>query len=302
MSRSQFGPKRLIAALAIFVAVMIGLIVVAGEHRRRLYHGRTIAEWQTAMLDTSAGVRDTAAYALTRLAPMSPAAMKTVIEAEAETLADPDSDVGEEATSALITLGRDGSDVVPVVAGVLERSPNHLAREHACQVLAALGPTAATARPAVVEALRDVDAGVRLVALSTLARLGLPTTQLGAVRQMVADTDADVRATAIETLVVLGAPPDTLLTVAVHAARDPDALVRVQAVYALAASRQSALIVDRLARALADSDPRVRGAAATLLGRLGPAARPAAAALERAASDTDREVRLIVEQSIRAVR
>jgi HEAT repeat protein len=111
-----------------------------------------------------------------------------------------------------------------------------------------------------------------------------------------------VRAAAIEALIALHAPAETLRAIGERAAQDPDAVVRVEAAYALASSGSPARVVPGLVVALDDVDPLVRAAAATVLGRLGPAASGATDALERAATDTDREVRAVATQSLRAVR
>jgi vesicle coat complex subunit len=293
---------KLVASLVCAVAVTIGLISYGQAHRKAVYHGRSLFEWQAALFDTSAGVRDTAAYALTRLVSSSPSALAAVIRAEAMMLADENSDVREEATSALVTLHRESGYVVPTVVQVLDRSPSRDARIQAIQVLAALGSNAAEAAPSVIRALDDSSATVRLVAVAALGRVGLAAENIGVVVHASADGDADVRAAAIETLVTLNASPDTLLMVAERRAHDPDAAVRTQVAYALAATHRGELVVPRLVQAISDRDPRVRGAAALLLGRLGPAARGATPALERAASDSDREVRRVAEAALVAVR
>jgi HEAT repeat protein len=295
------------AAIAImsvlgFAAGVIGLVEYVRDKRRMTYHGRSLAAWFAALGDTHAGVRDTAAYALTVLVPESPDALPAVIRAEARTLADTDPDVQVEATSALITLGRGAGVTVPAMVAVLERNPNPSARVHAAQVLSALGQDARVAIPVVIGALEDSNATVRLAAVGALVRLGVPAGQLGAVLGASTDSDAAVRAAGIEALIALHASVDILWVVAERAARDPDPIVRVQAAYALASTGGTVQVVTRLLVVLADADARVRGAAATVLGRLGPAARGAAAALERATGDSDREVRAIATQALRAVR
>jgi len=291
----------LITLLALAVGV-IGLLQYARERRRTVYHGRSLAEWLVALGDARADVRDTAAYALTRLAPAFPAALPRVIRAEADVLDDTDEEVQREATAALITLGR-GSDItVPTMVGVLARNPNASARVHAAQVLGALGQGARAAIPVVIGALSDSNASVRLVAVSALAQIGLPADQLVVVARASTDRDAGVRAAAIESMIALNAPAETLRAIGERAARDPDAVVRVQAAYALASSGSPARIVPRLVAALDDEDPLVRVAAATVLGRMGPEARGATVALEHAAADSDREVRAVATRSLRAVR
>jgi HEAT repeat protein len=259
----------IVSVLALAVGV-IGLLEYARERRHTVYHGRTLAEWLTALSDARAGVRDTAAYALTRLVAASPRALPTVISAEARALGDADEDVQAEATAALITLGPQSDSTVPAMIRVLTREPNPSARLHAAQVLGSLSHDAGAAIPVVIAALSDSSASVRLVAVSALARMGLPTEQLDVVARASTDSDAAVRAAAIESMIALQAPAAMLRMIGERAARDPDAVVRVEA--------------------------------ATALGRVGPEASEATAALERLAADSDREVREVATQSLRAVR
>jgi HEAT repeat protein len=291
-----------IVSVLAFAVGVIGLLEYVRERRRTVYHGRTLTEWLAALGDARAGVRDTAAYALTRLVAISPRALPTVISAEARVLGDADEEVQAEATAALITLGP-GSDItVPAMIEVLGRNANPSARVHAAQVLGALGQGARAAIPVVIGALADSSASVRLVAVSALARLGLPADQLGAVARASTDSDAAVRAAAIESMIALHSPAEVLRAIGERAAHDPDAVVRAQAAYALASTGSPARVIPRLVVALDDVDPLVRAAAATVLGRLGPEAIGATRALERAAADSDREVRAVATQSLRAVR
>jgi HEAT repeat protein len=262
-----------LVVLLALAAGVIGILEYARDSRRTIYHGRSLAQWLTALESTHAGVRDTAAYALTRLVPALPTALPSVIRAESRVLGDPDEEVEREATAALITLGP-GSDItVPTMIGVLARDPNPSARMHAAQVLGALGQRAGASIPVVIAALADSNASVRLVAVSALARIGLNTNQLDVVARVATDSDAAVRAAAIESMIALHAPAEILRTIGERAAHDPDAVVRVQAVYALA----------------------------TVLWRLGPDDRDATVALERAAADSDREVRAVASRTLRGV-
>jgi HEAT repeat protein len=292
----------MVGALLALVAGVIALLEHARERRHTIYHGRSLAEWLVAIDERQAGARDTAAYALTRLVPAFPAALPTVIRAEAHLLGDADEEVQAEATAALIALGPSSDITVPTMIGVLARDPNASARVHAAQVLGALGQLSRAAVPTVIGALADSNASVRLVAVNALGRIGLPVDQHRIVARVSTDSVAAVRAAAIETLIALHAPAQTLRAIGERAAQDPDAVVRVEAAYALASSGSPARVVPRLVAALDDVDPLVRAAAATVLGRLGPEASGATVALERAATDTDREVRAVATQSLRAVR
>jgi len=291
-----------VVALLALAAGVIALLEHARERRHTVYHGRSLAEWLAAIDERQAGVRDTAAYALTRLVPAFPAALPKVIRAEAHLLGDADQEVQAEATAALIAVGPSSDITVPTMIGVLARDPNASARVHAAQVLGALGQLSRPAIPTVIGALADSNASVRLVAVNALGRIGPPVDQHLIVARVSTDSDAAVRAAAIEALIALHAPAETLRAIGERAAQDPDAVVRVEAAYALASSGSPARVVPGLVVALDDVDPLVRAAAATVLGRLGPAASGATDALERAANDTDREVRAVATQSLRAVR
>jgi HEAT repeat protein len=292
----------MVGALLALAAGVIALLEHARERRHTVYHGRSLAEWLLAIGDPHAGVRDTAAYALTRLVPAFPSALPSVIRAEADLLGDADEEVQAEATAALIAVGPGSDTTVPTMIGVLARDPNASARVHAAQVLGALGQLSRAAIPTVIGALSDSNASVRLVAVNALGRIGLPVDQLRVVARASTDRDAAVRAAAVEALIALHAPAGTLRAIGERAAQDPDAVVRVEAAYALASSGSPARVVPRLVAALDDADPSVRTAAATVLGRLGPEASSAMVALQRAATDSDREVRAVATQSLRAVR
>jgi HEAT repeat protein len=292
----------MVGALLALAAGVIALLEHARERRHTVYHGRSLAEWLVAIDERQAGVRDTAAYALTRLVPAFPSALPKVIRAEAHLLGDTDEEVQAEATAALIAVGSSSDITVPTMIGVLARDPNASARVHAAQVLGALGQLSRAAIPTVIGALSDSNASVRLVAVNALGRIGLPVDQLRVVARASTDRDAAVRAAAVEALIALHAPAETLRAIGERAAQDPDAVVRVEAAYALASSGTPARVVPRLVAALHDVDPLVRAAAATVLGRLGPDASSATVALERAATDSDREVRAVATRSLRAMR
>ena len=259
------GTPKLIVLLACGVAVTIGLISSVQAHRKVVYHGRSLVEWQAALFDTSAGVRDTAVYALTRLTPASPSALAAVIRAEGMMLGDGDADVRSEATSALVALHHQSRDVVPMVADVLDQSANRNARVQAIQVLAALGADASAATPIVIRALDDSSATVRLVAVAALGRIDRGADHIGVVAHAAADVDADVRAAAIETLVALDAPPDTLFTVAGRHVHDPDPTVRAQVAYAFMAIGHTRDATPELEQMASDTDREVRRIAADVL-------------------------------------
>jgi HEAT repeat protein len=144
--------------------------------------------------------------------------------------------------------------------------------------VAQLLPSASNA--ALVAALRDPDAGVRVKALARLQQLGAAGVQhpdsLPALAEIALhDVDSGVRACAVETLghvgtLVLEHP--NVLVVITTALRDRDAGVRARAANALgqfalpSEVRQEAL--SALLTAVEDADSEVRFAAADALGQL----------------------------------
>jgi HEAT repeat protein len=80
---------------------------------------------------------------------------------------------------------------------------------------------------------------------------------------------------------------------------DPAAQVRQRAARALAAAGADAL--DCLTVTLGHRRPVAREWAAALLGRLGPAARPALAALHEAAADAEWSVRTAAAEALRSI-
>jgi HEAT repeat protein len=128
------------------------------------------------------------------------------------------------------------------------------ARVAALKAVAALGPAAAAATPALIEALGDRSAYVRRLAADALGAIG-----------------PDARAAAV--------PLARLAT-------DPDDRLRWAAGEAL-----GRLGPEAVNAALTDKDKRARRGAVRLLGDLGPDARSFAAALKKLLADPDAEVR-----------
>jgi HEAT repeat protein len=188
-----------------------------------------------------------------------------------------------------------------VIAGLARGlfDPDVRSRLAAVDALEAAGPDAAAAAPALIKALGDHDPFVRWSAARTLGKLAPALSaaeSVAAVRGLVTllcDVDLDVRVAALVALQLYGPYAGEAVPALIKALAskdDPD--VHVASIDALDAIGTAAEpSITGLITALSDASPRVRRAAAALLGRFGPAARPAIPALRRALNDTDADTR-----------
>lgn len=151
------------------------------------------------------------------------------------------------------------------------------------QAIEALARFRKLAVPALVEALKDKDYGVRFSAVFTLNIIGWEAkAAVPALIMALKDEKELVRYYAAETLGKIGADASDALPALITASKDKVAWVRVNAVEALVNLRQEPkLILPVLIEALQDEDGTVRIFAAEGLGKIGKAAKPATAALNR---------------------
>jgi HEAT repeat protein len=205
---------------------------------------------------------------------------------------------GDGAEAAREELLQAGAEAVPVLAGLVARADAPQARLVALELVARIGPGAEEAVPALIEALEDDDPALRGFVATTLGRIGEGARPaLLALDQHLHDRDAGVRV--MSALAIWGIAGDarTAKDLLLRALRSENA--RLRSLAASAFSELGELAVDPLAVSLLDKDPRVREAAATALGHVGPAARKALPLLEQAvAIDSSEDVRLAARQAI----
>ena len=183
----------------------------------------------------------------------------------------------------------------PAVDPELERLTAELAdrdaatRRRAAQELAARGPLAAAAVPALVSALTDRSPDVRLRAAEALGRVGPAGASAStALAAALRDTDALVPAEAAKALGLLGEAAAPAAGALGAALGHRDVAVRREAARALARmGRRAEPALSALVSALSDKDKTVCSQAARALGRLGAAARPAVARLTALSKDPD---------------
>ena len=166
-------------------------------------------------------------------------------------------------------------------------------RAAAAQVLGDFGPAAQQAVPALVKALRDSNATLRLNAAFALGKIGArPKLAVPALVDRLDDPDEGVRMYAAIALKKFGARAANAVPALVATLKDRSWQVRERAALALGAVGQNQPgAVPALEEAMRDEHRFVRSSAATALASLAPHAKSARAALEQARYDPDAEVR-----------
>ncbi|MBI4600578.1 MAG: HEAT repeat domain-containing protein [Planctomycetes bacterium] len=178
-------------------------------------------------------------------------------------------------------LVRMGAKAVPHLIAALE-SGEEATPWHCMRVLARIGEPAGTIVPALFEAAKDPEAGVRSEAISALQGFvpGSPEVRK-TVEAALADATSWVRLTAVRVLWKVDQRPEKVLPVLEAELRESEETDPERAAWlANDLGPQAAPLVPRLARLLGSRDPEVRDAAVYALGAIGTAARAAASRLE----------------------
>jgi HEAT repeat protein len=166
-------------------------------------------------------------------------------------------------------------------------------RAAAAQVLGDFGSDARSATPALLKALTDSDATLRVNAAFALGKIGAnPQLVVPALAALLRDGNEEVRAYAAIALKKYGVQATMAVPGLITALQDRSWRVRERAALALGAlegSRED--VVSALEKALRDEHRFVRSSAATALAALAPRTKSARAALEQARYDPDAEVR-----------
>jgi HEAT repeat protein len=177
--------------------------------------------------DEDASVRQSAAYALTRIKAEPPALLAAVAPA----VADPDANARK---GVLGVLGRAGPTAVPLITKLLTDSELSVRQAAVLAVQEQMKRDAPfeALRPALTVALRDKAAEVRLAAVATLARGKADAAPL--LLAAMTDTDTRVRAAAVGTVVRLKpVPKEALPAVAGRLAAEKEPAVRKNLILAL---------------------------------------------------------------------
>ena len=171
-------------------------------------------------------------------------------------------------------------------------------RREAVKAIAALGPGAVSAVPALIRATRDENAEVRYWAVEGLRKIGPPAREAAAALTVVLADDIrpnqEAARRAIETIGASGLP------VVMPLLKSPDAWVRgnaAEVVGAIGAGKRDA--VKGLVTLLDDDSLWVRASAAWAIGRIGPYASAAAKPMMRALSEELRRDPTLAERGQR---
>jgi HEAT repeat protein len=187
----------------------------------------------------------------------------------------------------------------------LVHAPDPRFRRTAVDILELLGEDAQRALPVLADALGDPDRFVRWASARAIGHIGprqAPFAVPG-LAKLLSDTDDNVRLAASATLEAMGAAAKDAMPALLKAIATGDAETRVAAMYILISigAENDGPAVPALIESLGATDQRVRRAAADVLGKLGPIAAPAEAALRHALEDDDQEVRTNASEALLSI-
>lgn len=263
------------------------------------------------------------AWALARLNPGDESLQRRMLSILADVLGNPtDRQARIAAARALAQLRPPHDLLLPELTRVLENSPPEVTRDAllafaavgepavpemvrmlqyedmrplVSRVLAALGPQAVEAVPALVEVLPESEPLAQREILMALAAIGPPAqAAVPRIAPLLEDENAQVRYGAAYALGKIGPAAAEAVPNLLAQLTSEDSFYRVISAWALShvAPRKAEVtraIAPLLVGALRHERPFVRVEAAEALGRLGPAARPAVRELERAATTDPNE-------------
>jgi HEAT repeat protein len=224
--------------------------------------------------------------ALMGLASLGPDAIPELVK----TLKDKDEKVRVASARALAQMGPKAKTAVAALAEALRDTPavRLAARE-------ALGSVGKEAVPFLVQALKDKDDVIRLLAVQGLGRLGPEAkTAIPALIEALKDRHRIVSDIAWNTLRQLG---DEAVPSLLEALADKENPLAIRLLGTLRAKSA----VPKLIKLLEDPDPRRRELAASTLGDIGAAAKEAQLALNKLLADKDRAVSAAAERALRTI-
>jgi HEAT repeat protein len=208
------------------------------------------------------------------------------------------------AAYALERMGRQAKPAVETLTDVLANDEDFDARGAAASALGAIGPDAASAKTALVSALKDREPRVRILAAEALVRLDKkPEAAIALLdKELQKNKLANLRKEAAEAIGRLGAEGKPLREPLRGALADKDTDVRIAAAEALwLVNKQTDEALPVLCEALKDDDADSRRSAAEALGKIGPAAKAALPVLARALKDDDDGVRKAAALAMRKI-
>ncbi|MGE0454442.1 MAG: HEAT repeat domain-containing protein [Vicinamibacteria bacterium] len=215
-------------------------------------------------------------------------------------------EAGREAAARAASDGDAAAGVVDDLSRLLREDPSDLVRVAAARALGEHGPVAAgapgarakaaaaSAVPALLEALRAPREPLRFAAADALHRIGVGPGEADALVAELKSRDRYVRAFASWSLGQMGAAAGAAAAAALaEELRQGGGAGRAGAARSLARmGPAAAAAVPALLAELREADPGRRWRAARTLGRIGPAAASAVPALAETLGDADKDVRV----------
>lgn len=259
-----------------------------------------VSALREGLQDTSPGVRQEAARCLGQLGGNASSALPALTEQ----LKDDAAGARAAAAIALGSLaGIDAQNAATMVQAIADAlvDPSTEVREACCEALGKLGPPAASpkALAGLMSCLEDTADAVRQSSATALGQFGSQaSSSLTQLQTCLHDDSAGVRAAAAASLGCLGTESARAVQALKHSLKDTDpsvssaaavALGRIAATPGCAAKVESA--VQPLSRCLKETDTNVRVAAATALGHFGPSITRALPALTERIKDSSPDVR-----------
>ena len=181
---------------------------------------------------------------------------------------------------------------------------SELVSRWAAYALGRIGPPAAPAIPALLEAIKSKNLTLREAAAQALANIGPPPDAEAELLAAVSldDYRTGARKATVEALARVARSEEAVLALA-GLLLDKDAQVAKAAESALASlGRQASVAVPGLIDCIEEPQGRARSAAARVLGAIGPDAGPAVPVLFGLLEDENEEVRKAAATAIRSIR
>jgi len=237
-------------------------------------------------------VRWRAEFALGRVGPAG-------LQAIADALKHDNPRIRFAAAYVLGAQGRKAAAAIPALLNALSDREEGV-RVWAANSLGGIDAEDPRVTAALVKALRDTSPDVRRITLSILIPLGSKASgSAPALTDLLQDAEAGIRAQACLALRRLGSEAKAAIPALIGRLSDPDADVRDRAAQALLKTGPNG--VAPLGRALKDRDPKVRRAAAEVLGSYGAEAKDASADLIDLAKDEDEAARQAAADALKKI-
>jgi HEAT repeat protein len=253
--------------------------------------------WVEGLKSDREPVRTAAARALSDVRP----GPKVVVPLMAEALKDAKPEVVEHALNALAGLGE------AAVPNLIEALKHEKVRAYAAYILGRIGPKAAAATKALAGLLGDANPETRREAAIALAKIGPAAERaVPALIEALQSRGEGQDYAPVYALGSIGPAAASAKPALVKAISAKDETLALFSAWALAMIDPSDAEVAKksvplLRIGLADPEAEIRHQAAVALGKLGPLAKPAAAALQEAQRDPDPEVSAAAAAALKAI-